>query len=116
MAYLSEFVQAGLDNARRKAERKKSRLSVHVGDDVFPIRQFSETGFVVDIKRAPQLRGLVDIYDGPKHLSRALIIAAEEDGDDMRYEFKRETVMTDTPIRDFAADVPELSGYLDAPR
>ena len=63
-------------------------------DDVYPILQFAEEGFALDAEYAPHLRGLVDIYEGPKHLYQALIVASEIKGDLMRYEFKRNTVAT----------------------
>ena len=39
-------------------------------------------------RTAPNLRGLVDLYDGARHLKRCLIVASEEEGDEMRYELK----------------------------
>jgi hypothetical protein len=99
--FLPKEVLEGLHAARRKAERKRSRRSVHIGDDVFPILTFAEEGFALDVEHAPQLRGLVDIFEGPKHLYQALIVASEREGDMMRYEFKRNTVATDRPALDF---------------
>ncbi len=42
--FLSREVQAGLEAAQKQAMRKRSRLRVHVGEDVFPILQFQELG------------------------------------------------------------------------
>lgn len=112
---LPEDIRKGLEDARRKAARKGSRLCVHVGEDVFPIHSLSDTGFVVDPRTVPRLRGLVDIYDGPRHLSQALIIAVGNEGDLMAYEFKRETPVTQTPIRDYAEDRALPAGYLTRP-
>jgi hypothetical protein len=45
------------------------------------------------------MRGLIDIYDGPRHLYQALIVASARDGDMMRYEFKRNTAAaTQAPV------------------
>lgn len=116
MAYLSDEIREGLEKARRSAQRKSSRLSVQIGDDVYPIHKLTDDGFSVDATRVPHLRGLVDVFDGPRQISRALIIAATEDGDEMRYDFKRESVLPDRPIRDFVAERPAPDGYLTGPR
>lgn len=112
LEFLPEDVRRGLEGARIRAERKGSRLCIHVKDAVYPIHSLSDHGFSVDTKRVPQLRGLVDIYDGPKHLSHALIIAASEDGTTMTYEFKRETPVNQAPIRDYVEERQRPSGYL----
>lgn len=113
--FLPEDVRAGLQAAQKRALRKGSRLSVHTGDQAFPILRLWESGFAVESGRVPRLRGLVDIYNGPRHLSQALIIAASDEAGEMTYEFKRETVITDTPIRDYADETPEIGGYLPRP-
>jgi hypothetical protein len=58
----------------------------------------------VDLQDAPQLRGLVDLYDGSRHLYQCLIVASEEEGDEMRYEFKRNTPAVDSAPLDFERD------------
>ncbi len=113
--FLPEDIRRGLEAAQARALRKGSRLSVHVGDAVYPILRLAETGFTVDNRRIPALRGFVDIYDGPRHLSQALIIAASEDGAEMTYEFKRETVIHTAPVRDYADERPAPRGYLPRP-
>jgi len=115
LEFLPEDVRKGLELARARQLRKGSRLCVHVGDAVFPIHNLGDEGFSVNANRVPRLRGLVDIFDGPKHLSRALIIAASEEGDAMTYEFKRETPVTQTQIRDYVEERTGPSGYLTAP-
>lgn len=106
--YLPQDVRDGLEQARKKALRKASRLRVNVGDSVVPILRFSETEFVVDMDNAPSLRGFVDIYDGARHLYQALILASREDGDQMVYEFKRVTAASDRAALDYerADDAP----------
>jgi len=58
----------------------------------------------VDLQDAPQLRGLVDLYDGSRHLYQCLIVASEEEGGEMRYEFKRNTRAVDSAPLDFERD------------
>ncbi|WP_370251158.1 hypothetical protein [Nioella sp.] len=111
--YLPKEVLEGLKAAQKKAERKRSRRSVHVGDDVYPILQFAEEGFALDAEHAPHLRGLVDIYEGPRHLYQALIVASEMHGDMMRYEFKRNTPASDHAPRDFYQEQDAPIALLD---
>ena len=114
-AFLPEDIQRGLDAAIKRGQRKSSRLSVHMDDVAYPILRLSETGFAVDATRIPPLRGFVDVFDGPRHISRALIIAASEDGGEMTYEFKSETLIGQPPIRDYVEDRPTSAGYLPSP-
>lgn len=102
--FLSDEVKAGLAAARKKAQRKGSRLRVHVGDDVFPILRFWDSGFAMDIENAPKLRGLVDLYHGGVHLYQCLIVASSEEGDEMQYEFKRNTAAVEKAPLDFYRD------------
>lgn len=99
--YLPKDIQDGLDAARRKAKRRSSRLRVVVDGTVYPILRLEEHGFTLRIDGAPSLRGLVDVHDGGRHLWQCLIVASEEEGDEMRYEFKRQTAATDRPALDF---------------
>lgn len=110
--FLPEDIRRGLQAAQTRALRKSSRLSVHVGDEAYPILSLSEHGFSVETGRLPSLRGLVDIYDGPRHIMHALIIAASEEGGQMSYEFKRETMVHTAPLRDYVVDRPEPDGFL----
>ena len=104
MEFLPKEVREGLELARKRDLRKKSRLRVHVGDDVYPVLRFWENGFALDIEDAPHLRGLVDIYDGGKHLYQCLIVASDEENGEMQYEFKRSTAAVDKAPLDFYRD------------
>ena len=98
---LPDSVRAELLAAARKREKRKNRLRVVVGDDSYPLIALRQTGFTVDAEDASHLRGLVDIYDGIRHLSQCLIIAAEGQGDLMHYEFKRNTAASDGAPLDY---------------
>ncbi|MBL1436364.1 MAG: hypothetical protein COB08_009225 [Rhodobacteraceae bacterium] len=102
--FLSKEVLNGLDRARKQAQRKKNRLRLHVGDEIYPLLRLSDDGFEMDAEAAPHLRGFVDIYDGAKHLSSCLIIHSETEGNIMRYEYKRHTNVADGPAKDFVVD------------
>ncbi len=90
--------------ARKAALLKKSRLRIRVGDATFPVLKFWDTGFSLDADDAPQLRGLVDLYDGARHLYQCLIVASQEENGQMEYEFKRATAAVDKAPLDFVRD------------
>lgn len=102
--FLPKEVREGLALARKQALRKNSRLRVHMGDAVFPVLRFWETGFSLDADDAPYLRGLVDLYEGSRHLYQCLIVASEEDNGQMVYDFKRSTAAVDKAPLDFYRD------------
>jgi len=106
--YLPPDVQAGLDAARRLARKASSRLRIEVGDDVYHVLRAWDDGFALDAQTTPQLRGRVALYDGTRLLSHGLIIASEEDGGELRFEFKRLTEAHEEQPLDFyrAPDAP----------
>ncbi len=106
--YVSKEIRAELDAARIATLKRASRLRVEMGDNTYKILTLWTDGFFVEAETTPRLRGLVDIYDGANHLYQCLIIAAEEEAGEMRYEFKRSTVAADKAPLDFyrAPDAP----------
>lgn len=99
--YLPKELRDGLKAANQLARAKKSRLRVRAGDELIPVIRFWDKGFAVETEAAPRLRGLVDIYDGTRHLFQCLIVAADEDDGEMCYDFKRATPATDHVPLDF---------------
>ncbi|MCR8724819.1 hypothetical protein [Frigidibacter sp. ROC022] len=99
--FLPREVREGLEMARKRDLARKSRLRVVVDDQIYPVRRFWDDGFSLDADGAPYLRGLVDLYDGSRHLYTCLIVASEEASGEMIYEFKRHTAAVDKPPRDF---------------
>ncbi|MGR3456027.1 hypothetical protein [Pseudooceanicola sp.] len=110
--YLPKELQDGLQAARKLAMAKKSRLRVRAGDEVIPVLRFWDKGFAVDHDAAPRLRGLVDIYDGTRHLFQCLIVAADEEDGEMRYDFKRATAATDHAPLDFEKSPDAPAGLI----
>ena len=102
--FLPKEVREGLAAARKMALRKKSRLRVEMGHKSYPVLKLEKTGFTLDADEAPDLRGLVDLYDGARHLYQCLIVAWQEENGQMRYEFKRSTPVVDTPPVDFVRE------------
>ena len=104
LEFLPQDVRDGLEVAQRRAAKRRSRLRVQVGEAVYPILRLHEDGMVIDAGMAPHLRGLVDIYDGSRHLCTALIIASTVENGALRCDFKRSTKVTDRPALDFWQD------------
>lgn len=102
--FISKEVQAGLEAARIAGMKKSSRLRVEMGDNYFRVLRLWKTGFTVEAETTPPLRGLVDLYDGARHLYQCLIVASEKDGAEMLYEFKRSTIADDRAPLDFYRD------------
>lgn len=106
--FLPESVRAELAEAQRVAARRKSRLRVLDGTREFPVLRLWSSGFAVEAERVPALRGLVDLFDGARHLGQALIVTSEEEHGERRFEFKRNTAPSDRAPLDFerAEDAP----------
>jgi len=113
--YLSEELRAGLNAARLAGLKKASRLRVLAGDDFHPVLRLWRGGFSVEAEEASHLRGLVDLYEGSRHLYQCLIVAAEEEGGEMRYEFKRNTAATDRAPLDYSRGPDAPAALLPRP-
>lgn len=110
--FMSKELREGLDTARKSEQRRKSRLRVQVGQAVFPILRMWSGGFALDATLAPQLRGLVDVYDGANQIFQCLIIASFAEGGDVICEYKRSTAVTDHAALDFVRDEQAPVAYL----
>lgn len=99
--FLPREVREALELARQSDLKKRSRLRVRVGDETYPILRTWDTGFALDRADTETLRGLVDVFDGTRHLYQALIVAAKDDGHERSFEFKRSTRATDKPPLDY---------------
>lgn len=106
-------VQNGLDAARRAAASNSSRLRVEVCGVPYRLLRAWSDGFAVDADHAPHLRGLVDLYDGARHLSRCLIVAASDEGTEWHFEYKRMTEASDVQPADFVRAQDAPAGLLE---
>lgn len=104
LEFLSKEVREGLEAARKHQERRKSRLRVQVGEAVFPVLRSWQDGFALDGALSQNLRGLVDVYDGSRHVFQCLIVASVEENGEIICEFKRMTPVSDKPALDFWLD------------
>ena len=99
---LPEAVRAGLDAARAAALKRSNRLCIHDRGQVHRVLRLWEDGFSLAATDAAPLRGYVDLYDGPRHLSSCLIVASwDGEHGERTYEFKLQTFVLDRPPLDF---------------
>ncbi|MEY4695973.1 MAG: hypothetical protein RIT14_401 [Pseudomonadota bacterium] len=111
--FLSKEVREGLDAARKRELKKTSRLRVHVGAAVYPVLRFWDEGFALDADLTPHLRGLVDVYDGARHIFQCLIVASStSEAGELICEFKRSTAVLDRPALDYWRDENLPVAYL----
>lgn len=106
--FISDDVRTELNAARLAGLKKTSRLRVRVGDDWFTVLRMWRGGFAVEADSTPDLRGLVDLYEGERHLYQCLIVASEPEAGERRYDFKRNTAASDAAPLDHyrAPDAP----------
>lgn len=112
LEFLPNEIREGLEAARRREATRKSRLRVQVGDAVFPLLRFWHDGFALDAGLSPRLRGLVDVYDGSRHVFQCLIVASAEERGELVCEFKRMTAVRETAPLDYWRDDSAPVGYL----
>jgi hypothetical protein len=110
--FLSREIQAEFDAARKRTLRRQARLRVQTGDDIYPILRLRVDGFTLDAAEVGHLRGLVDIYDGTKHLQQCLIIASEVEEGELICTMKRSTTVHDHPPLDYERDENAPIAYL----
>jgi hypothetical protein len=113
LEFLPTEVRDGLEAARKREQRKRSRLHVQVGDAVFPVLRFWQDGFALDGDLSPgKLRGLVDLYDGPRHVLQCLIVASAAENGELVCDFKRATAVSDRAAADYWRGENAPVGYL----
>lgn len=110
---LPQDVSDGLDAARVRQRKARSRRSVRVGDKTFVILRHWDRGFALDRAEAPPLRGLVDVYEGERHLCQALVMRSRDDAGERVFEVKYETpVSSQAPLADFVREDDAPVGLL----
>jgi hypothetical protein len=112
LEFFSKELREGFEAARKRQEARKTRLRVQIGSEVYPILRLWDDGMAMDAGQLPHLRGLVDIYDGARHLSQCLIVASTVENGQLICDFKRSTPVTDRPPLDFWRDENAPVGFL----
>ena len=110
--FLSREVRAEMDAARRLTLRKQSRLRVMAGRETYPILRMLTEGFTLDAETVGHLRGLVDIYDGARHLSQCLIVASDIEAGELICRMKWSATARSTAPLDYERDESAPAGYL----
>lgn len=110
--YVPHAVQEGLDAARINRLRSSSKLRIETQDGYFRVLRVWDTGFSVALEDAPNLRGFVDLHDGPSHLFQCLVVASQEEAGEMKFEFKRMTAVSHTPPSDYARQTDHPAALL----
>lgn len=111
--FLPKDVRDGLYAAQIASRKKASRLRVRAGEDEYPVLSLRSDGFSVELETVPPLRGLVDLYDGARHLYTCLIVASGAEMGEMRYEFKRATQAQISAPLDFYLSPGAPSGFIE---
>ena len=110
--FLSKDVLAGLEDAQKKMGAKKNkRFRVEFNKTRYPVLSLKKNGFSVEAEIAPEIRGLVDLYDGDKHLQQCLIVASKEESGIVYFEYKRSTATSTSAPKDFYQE-KELAGLI----
>jgi len=113
LEYLPKEVREGLEAARKRDHKRKSRLRVQVGEAVYPVLRFWQDGFALDADFSPgRLRGLVDVYDGSRHVFQCLIMASSLENGELVCDFKRATAVTENAPLDYWRDEKAPVGFL----
>lgn len=103
-AFLPAEVREGLERARKRAPARSRRLSVHLGDAVFPILRIWDDGFAVDADRLHRLRGYVEIHEGSRHILTCLILATEVVDGQLICTYKWSAPVRDSAALDYELD------------
>ena len=109
--YLTDEIRTRLRPAQdrpraRPAPGRRTRaapLTVRAGGRSWPVLRRVPGGFTLAAEDAPRLRGLVDLYEGERHVMHCLVVGADGDGVEARFEFKRATPARDAAPLDFFA-------------
>lgn len=110
--YISKEIQAGFDQAKKRSIRKSGRLCVHADGAVYSVTRIWDGGFAMPSDQAPNLRGFVNLYDGPKHLYQCLIVFSKVENDEKIYDYKRHTEALDSQPVDFERKGNQPAGLL----
>jgi len=85
---------------------------VVAGEQSYPVLRRWRGGFALDAAQVAQLRGLVELHDGSRHVATCLIVASGVEAGELICTAKRETAVRDRAPLDFVRDEAAPAGYL----
>lgn len=112
--FLAERVASALSEARLEKAVRRSRYRVVVDEQTYPIIKIDDRGFSIAAEKAPSMRGYVDIYDGPHHIGRQLVVLASHGGGEAVYEYKLQSAECAAPA-DYVRSREAVAGVLTGP-
>lgn len=112
LEFLPKEISEGLHAAQISRARRRSRLRLRVGEVEHPILRLWVDGMALEAGAISQLRGLVDVFDGARHVLQCLIVASEVEGGELVCSFKRATAVSEKPALDYWRNENAPVGYL----
>ncbi len=112
LEFFPKELRDGLAFAQVSSAKKKTRLRVEAAGTSYPVLRFWPDGLTIEAKHTTHLRGLVDVYDGARHIFQCLIVASETDGQELICTFKRATAVFERPALDYERDESAPVVYL----
>lgn len=110
--FLSHDIRSEMEAARKRDLRRRSRLRVQTDLNSYPVLRTFADGFTLDADQVTRLRGIVDLYDGARHLSQCLIMASDVAGGELICTMKWQTAAGTHAALDYVRDEAAPVGYL----
>ena len=112
LEFLPKEVRDGLDAARKRDRAASRACASSWARRCFRCCACGTTALRWTLTGRPRLRGLVDVYDGSRHICQCLIVASTVENGELICDFKRSTLAEDRPALDFWRDENAPVGYL----
>jgi len=100
---VGKVILCGFDAAQFNSRTGTQGYRVVAGGRSYPALRVWKTGFALSADDAPLPRGLVELYRGQEYVLMGLVVANAPENNEIVFEFKRATHVTDQPPLDFVA-------------
>lgn len=87
--FLPKGFEPGLARPQMSRQVRAPQLCVAAGEVYYPVLRRWATGFALQAGAAPELTGVVDIYDGAEHLSQCVITRKDEANGEIVFSVKQ---------------------------
>lgn len=112
MEILPKELLAALRDGEAAGKRRRSRLRVVAGEHSYVVLRRWKGGFALDAAGVAQLRGLVELHEGGRHMATCLIVASAIEAGELICTAKRETAVRDRAALDFVRDEAAPMAFL----